>query len=366
MNLWNSACLALVMCVAAGSAADAASFECTKAKSSVEKVICSDAKLSAADGAMSAAYRAALAQLPPDGVSKLRVDQLRWLQWLQTACGVPGTADPGEMARRGQVLKPAALAQCMRDPYTTRTKLLKNSVVRIDGVIFLARSMYLLEPNAKDDTSGHSVFEGVGEYEASWPEAQSNDPQWTAWNAAVLATLQKGAAGDSALKRGEPGAATGTGWEAVALGVDSTGTMSMPKIRNGRVFTSLSLEGMGHGAAHPYEQYEKYTWLQKENRFLRVSDIFRPGTPWQDAVAAECWRQLTRSDNASALYDTIKGPQDKDVQKVITDVRNWNIAPAGLRISWPEYSVAPRVASQDDSVVPWKVVQAWLVEGFTP
>jgi uncharacterized protein YecT (DUF1311 family) len=66
-------CFLAALCSPAGAALP--SFDCTRAKASFEKAICSDAGLAALDLALDRAYRAALSRLRPDDATALRSDQ---------------------------------------------------------------------------------------------------------------------------------------------------------------------------------------------------------------------------------------------------------------------------------------------------
>jgi uncharacterized protein len=70
--LWVSAAI-----MAAAFEARAASFECAKASTAVEKLICSDAKLSVLDTRLAQAYRQALAT--PAVAQRVKPEQRRWL-----------------------------------------------------------------------------------------------------------------------------------------------------------------------------------------------------------------------------------------------------------------------------------------------
>ena len=74
--------------LAVAPAIHAASFDCSKARTKIEKTICSDPKLSAADEQMAALYKAALANtgraLIP--VKDLPSDQVAWLTLIQSRC----------------------------------------------------------------------------------------------------------------------------------------------------------------------------------------------------------------------------------------------------------------------------------------
>ena len=76
---WLAAGFALV-----AGGASAASFDCTKARHPLEKLICSDAQLSRADDALSQAYRARLSTLFDK--NSFRSQQQDWLKILRTRC----------------------------------------------------------------------------------------------------------------------------------------------------------------------------------------------------------------------------------------------------------------------------------------
>ena len=68
----------------AASAASATSFDCSRAKHPLEKLICSDKQLSHADEALNQAYKARLAILFDKAA--FRAQQQDWLKILHTRC----------------------------------------------------------------------------------------------------------------------------------------------------------------------------------------------------------------------------------------------------------------------------------------
>lgn len=81
-NRSNMLIVMLVVTTATTGTCRATSFDCAKAKTKTEKLICGDPELSKADDAMAAVYRKALgvaSQLAPDDVKQLRADQRAWL-----------------------------------------------------------------------------------------------------------------------------------------------------------------------------------------------------------------------------------------------------------------------------------------------
>lgn len=97
-TLIAAACLAL-----AGGSACAASFDCARATSAMEKLVCSDAGLSKLDETLNAAYRSALGRTPDK--EALRHAQRTWLSSYE----VSGCRDAG----------------CLRDAFSRRIEVLR-------------------------------------------------------------------------------------------------------------------------------------------------------------------------------------------------------------------------------------------------
>ncbi|WP_255032164.1 lysozyme inhibitor LprI family protein [Bordetella genomosp. 1] len=68
------------------TSAQAASFDCTKAASATEKLICGDAETSALDGKLQGAYEAALASTDAHGKSALAKEQRNWIKYARGMC----------------------------------------------------------------------------------------------------------------------------------------------------------------------------------------------------------------------------------------------------------------------------------------
>ena len=81
---------ALTVLLACASCAHA--FDCGKAQTAVEKAICADAKLRAADDAMAATYDKLRAAADAAGKEALKVSQLRWIAQRE-GCAYPGALD---------------------------------------------------------------------------------------------------------------------------------------------------------------------------------------------------------------------------------------------------------------------------------
>ncbi len=299
---------------------------------------------------MAAAYRADLAQLSSVSLGELRVDQLQWLAWVQELCH----ADEN-------IMLPKEMAACLQPLYAERIKQLRTAVMRQGGLSFLMRTQYLASPET-GPAHGQGEHPGFGTLQASWPRADSSEEAWAAWNHTVEERLMKMA--DASQTGGVDGGKTLAWNDEMASSQDVMLHVRIKTMEHHRVTAGLSMNGMGHGAAHPYETWHTMTWLLDQKRALRAEDVFSPNSDWKQVVAAACWQQLSTNENSKYLYEQVKGPDAKELQQVILDVGNWTLEQDGLHISYPEYAVSPRMAPMDDAVLPWGALRAVLMTGF--
>ncbi|HXJ39706.1 MAG TPA: lysozyme inhibitor LprI family protein [Bryobacteraceae bacterium] len=62
------------------------SFDCSKAVTAIEKLVCSELELASMDNTMSSAYLEALKKLPPDDMARLRREHSEWFRKYSTTC----------------------------------------------------------------------------------------------------------------------------------------------------------------------------------------------------------------------------------------------------------------------------------------
>lgn len=323
----------------------------------MERAICSDAKLSAADSAMSVAYRNDLSRLSSNSVGLLRVDQVQWLSYVQQVCRVNEPA----MTR-------ANAASCLKPLYDTRLKQLRSAVGVRDGVAFLTRSQFLAEADVAGNNADMPAGEhpGYGTLQATWPAADTDAEEWIAWSAAVEAHMLKtaGAGQVQELMNGTKRTLPKSWDDAMAAGADSQIKGVLRNVEHDRVTTVIAAFGMGHGAAHPYETSETLTWLLKEKRALKAEDVFA-AKEWKQHVGEMVWTDLSaRNKKEKFLYENVDGPQVKALQDVLSDVTNWTLEADGLHISYPDYTIAPRLFHPEDTVLSWTQLKPLLAKGF--
>ncbi|SDG00261.1 DUF3298 domain-containing protein [Terriglobus roseus] len=353
-NVWT----ALLLCGAFDCAtAHAASFDCAKAKRPVERAICSDPKLSAADSAIGVSYRNDLSRLSSNSVGLLRVDQVQWLAYVQQLCRVNEPA-----------VTRATAATCLKPLYDARIKQLRSAVGVRDGVAFLTRTQFLAEADAEGGNPNMPAGEhpGYGTLQATWPAADTDAEEWIAWSAGVEAHMLKtaGAGQQQELINGTKRTLPKTWDDTMAAGADSQIKGVLRNVEHDRVTTVITAFGMGHGAAHPYETSETLTWLLKQKRALRAEDVFADAS-WKHRIGEMAWADLSaRNKKEKFLYENIDGPQVKALQDVLSDVTNWTLEADGLHISYPDYTIAPRLYHPEDTVLSWTQLKPLLAKGF--
>ncbi len=90
------------------------SFDCTKAKTAGEKLICTDAGLAAADKKLGAAYRALKASLSAESFATFQAGQRAWIAYTMKSCGADApSADAG------------SATECLKTAYDSRAELWK-------------------------------------------------------------------------------------------------------------------------------------------------------------------------------------------------------------------------------------------------
>lgn len=149
MHLLLPLALALLV-IHLSSAVKAASFDCTKARSSMERLICSDAELNALDESLAKNYTAAKNKLSSSAAKVFSTGQLSWLRFYSNYCFVSydaSKADAGQAKR------------CLIDAYSERIKELKitgemthgwRTYIVIDSVIKISpaeQSIYTVQRN---------------------------------------------------------------------------------------------------------------------------------------------------------------------------------------------------------------------------
>ncbi len=111
-----------VLLITLSTTAYSASFDCGKAKSKTEKIICSDSALGALDERLASTYTGIRNNLSKEAKEKFRSNQANWIKLNQLCSDDP----TGKDAKR--------LATCLSLNYTNRIKFLSGYIKPISGM----------------------------------------------------------------------------------------------------------------------------------------------------------------------------------------------------------------------------------------
>jgi len=154
---------AAVLTLAMAPAAQAASFDCAKASSQVEKSICANPDLSRADEVLARAYATALGGLSDAARQAMQAGQREWLGFAALACTVdakPFGAAPTE-DQQG----------CLNSVYRSRISELGQSRMEGDWRVY-PRTSYSLVDDPDPD-----AYQGVATKEISSPRIDEESPR---------------------------------------------------------------------------------------------------------------------------------------------------------------------------------------------
>lgn len=334
----------------------AASFNCAKARTSVEKAICSSPELSASDDKLGRAYRAAQLNVP-EAAELVRQSERNWLLATERNC------------RRQE--KELPFAECLTLFWRDRTDFLSRIFVRMGGVLFFFRETSLSKPCDEEDMSTglaksdpHSnkserpdSDDGLCDFYATWPEAISNAPQWKAWNKALLDEARRFQASqdhDDWIPDHWVHFADAT-WNSDDSEVSVELNMVSPTLVVATIRRSYTY-------AHPAHHERGFNWLLKQGRELKQDNLFQPNSGW------EAWMKK-RVSQIIKDYETTEvkaDPADADetaalAAGVAVESRNWQVDPKGLSLIFSEDELPYTDAvTMPDVTLPWSDLKPYL------
>ena len=113
--------------------------------------------------------------------------------------------------------------------------------------------------------------------------------------------------------------------------------------------------GTYEGGAHPNSSSFTINYDLKNNREIKLADVFKPGAKYLDAVAAYCTKDLqSRKDAETGENMGIAQEMWADGATPAADnYRSWNVTKKGLMFTFDAYQVAPYAAGPQTVIVPF-------------
>lgn len=130
------------------------------------------------------------------------------------------------------------------------------------------------------------------------------------------------------------------------------------------VYSALtSYSEMVAGAAHPNTGMFVVNVDRRTRTPVALADLFAPGTPYLDTLAArartDLRAQMTERAGGTPLPEDML---DEGTRATPASFALFTIATDGLRLHFPPYAVAPYVFGDFTSVVPWEALRPMLRE----
>jgi uncharacterized protein len=250
----------------------AASFDCAKAQSKMEKAVCADSALSGLDEKLATAYKSARAALSPDAVKALTGGQSSWLKFFSVACFVD---------REAKAASNADAVSCLSKAYETRIHQLSETGKAIGGF-----KSYVVINNAF-----RAFSESVASMQLAYVQLDDASPAAAALNRIL------------AVGEGQKAAVTDED-----EGTSTVATVSLQQVSPDILQISHFSE-VDMGGVHPDEGIG-YTYFSKRlNRELTLGDVFS-SDEWKGAAKRISEQELNKR-NVEPIYDVASVFDDK-------------------------------------------------------
>ena len=333
MLKWVVAFIGLLLLV---PVAQAASFDCANAATSVERAVCADPGLSAQDEILAQAYATALGGLSAEAAAEVKKAQHAWLNYAARVCTKDAKPMEGDYDEDG--------VACLNAVYIARMRALEASRFE-DGFRFYPIDRYLVEfdPEAEE----YSPYQTVADKHFATLKIDRTDEVAVAFNA-MIDDMRKGIT-DFFIKGGldiAPGD-TSTDYEI---------TTSVAAIEPHRIGLRTTGSWYGHGAAHPNYWVSYAHFLIEEKRALVASDIFQ-GEGWQKTLGA-----LVMSGLKTQLEDGLWDNLDNDVTQWSADPSRWDFGEDGVIVQFQPYEVTAYAAGAPQVLISWSDMGGILAE----
>ena len=308
--------------------AAAASFDCNKASTSVEKAVCADPGLSQLDNELARAYASAYARMSREPAEQIRLGQRGWIDYAAIDC--TDDAKPLKAAYDGDRL------ECLKSLYVSRIAALDRNG-GVDGVVFYFLDTYAALPDPDADTNSYSK---IASKEWSVPQIDGDDAMAKAFNAFAAAAM-KGQSNETTM---DPSS-------------DLTDIYKIDVANYARITIAEENWWYGHGAAHGNYQINYFHFLKDAMRGLEAGDIFDTSIDgWADAVAELVKEALFAKSSKDDYWEDLG-----DVATIISSPTRWRFGSEGITFQFAPYEVSAYAAGAPTALVTWTTLELYLL-----
>lgn len=271
------------------------SIDCANARTTGEKLICSDASLSKTDQKLSAAWRKLKQSISPESFARFQTAQRAWLAYEMKDCGGEGPApDHDDAADNNKI------TECLGDAFDKRTELFSQLKTERSGAL-------VIEPNVRFRTRPDPDTE-----ETDITPAMSGGLQAAAFNAFIAKTLNlpKWRMDDKSLFQ-----------------FDISDDMKLYAHRSYYVarfdarIVALDITTSDYVGGHDEQSTDmSLAWNLEKSGPVAFADVFATGKNWRKFVIAYCDKDLHRQTDGDGITDDLTAD---DMSARVSDSTNW-------------------------------------------
>jgi len=188
------------------------------------------------------------------------------------------------------------------------------------------------------------------EISAQYPQLTGgNNPNFEKFNQVAREMVMKKVAGfkkDVAGEEGEAPRPEGS------MGSDLTVSFTVPLAQDDLVSIKFDVGSYYQGAAHPNSYSDVLNYDLKNGKQLKLSDLFKPGTKYLQAISSYCIAELKKqmkADDGTVDNQAI----ENGAAPVAKNYQSWNLTKRGLGINFDAYQVGPYAAGPQFVLVPF-------------
>ncbi|HEY0764437.1 MAG TPA: DUF3298 and DUF4163 domain-containing protein [Pyrinomonadaceae bacterium] len=139
-----------------------------------------------------------------------------------------------------------------------------------------------------------------------------------------------------------------------SMGSDLTISYSVALAQDDLVSIDFAVHTYYQGAAHPNQYAETLNYDLKNGKLLKVSDLFKPGAKYLQAIATYCIADLKKQAEQNGLMpeEIEKGAAAKS-----ENYEAWTITKRGVGIEFDPYQVGPYAAGPQYVLVPYSTLK---------
>jgi uncharacterized protein len=319
---WGKLFIIIILLGLSSTHATAASFDCKKAASWVEKTVCSNPELSKLDEQMAKAYHDALASLSPEGQQETKQYQKQWLKEISFIRDKRSSIANDKTNNKVLVIR-------LEGAYKKRIKQLNQILIKFPDRIF--KNVHVMHLETKKKCSDEIV-----KRELIYPQIENpHDKNEESWNIMIA---QKAS---DALKNPIDN-------ECTDIIVENTVSFSNKHL----VSVSGEQYWHAHGTPHGYTNRRSFSWLLEDKRELQSANLFDDKIRWRSKLVALVSQKLKEDKEESYKI------KPSALMDIVTSPSHWVFVQDGLGIQFGEYELGSRSAPL--IIIDWKTLDPYI------